>query len=131
MIKFQGVGPIGIEDVFRTLVSAFLAITGKVVKRICGTDQLCNGFKASIEGGVHCVRSLWSIFLDNEDPRGVLLIDAHNAFNEGNRKIMVWATRQEWHICAIFVFNMYMHHIILILRGEINKMLSLFKVEKE
>ena len=62
LIKFQGVGPIGIEDVFRTLVSAFLAITGKVVKRICGTDQLCNGFKASIEGGVHCVRSLWSIF---------------------------------------------------------------------
>ena len=74
--------------------------------------------EAGIEGGIHHVRSLWEENSDNEDPWGVLLIDTRNAFNEGNRKLMVWVARHEWPTGARFLFNMYRHHAILILRGE-------------
>ena len=64
---------------------------------------------------------LWEENLDNEDPWGVLSIDARNAFNGGNRKLMVWVAHHEWPTGARLLFNMYRHHVILILRGETKK----------
>ena len=34
---------------------------------------------------------------------------------------MVWVARHEWPTGARFLFNMYRHHAILILRGETKK----------
>ena len=90
MKKCPGVRPIGIGDIFRRLVcKIFLSITGNKATRACGTDQLSCGLEAGIEGSIRHVRSLWEENSDSEDPWGVLLIDARNAFNEGNRKRMV------------------------------------------
>ena len=57
--KCLGVRPIRIGDIFRRLVcKIFLSITGNEATRACGTDQLCYGLEAGIEGGIHHVRSL-------------------------------------------------------------------------
>jgi len=64
---------------------------------------------------------LWEENSENDDPWGVLLIDARNTFNEGNRKLIVWAAHHKWPTGARFLFNMYMHHAILILKGETKK----------
>ena len=49
---------------------------------------------------------------------GFLLIDARNAFNEGNRKQMVYTARFLWPSGARFLFNMYGHHAVLVMRGD-------------
>ena len=62
---------------------------GNEVTRACGTDQLCSGLEAGIEGGIHHMRSMWDEHEGDKDEWGVLLIDAKNAFNEGNWKMML------------------------------------------
>ena len=95
--KCPGVRLIGIGDIFRRLVCKFfLSITGNEATRACGTDQICCGLEAGIEGGIHHLRSLCEENSDNGDPWGVLLIDARTAFNEGNRKLVMWVARHEW-----------------------------------
>ena len=47
-----------------------------------------------------------------------LLIDARNAFNKGNRKIMVHIARHELPSCSRFLFNMQMNLSVLVSRGE-------------
>ena len=49
---------------------------------------------------------------------------SRNAFNEENRKLIVWMARHKWHTCARFLFDMYRYHAILILGegGEQKKM---------
>jgi hypothetical protein len=49
----------------------------------CGVDQLCNGLEARIKGGIHVMQLLWEQH-EAEEEWGFLLVDAHNAFNEGN-----------------------------------------------
>ena len=36
-----------------------LIVVGKEVTRACGTDQLCSGLEAGIEGGIHHMRLMW------------------------------------------------------------------------
>ena len=67
-----------------------LVVTGVEAKEAFGTEQLCGGLKAGIEGGVHMVRLLWQKHAQEEEWR-FLLIDAHNAFNEENQTAMLWA----------------------------------------
>ena len=59
------------------------------------------------------------------------MIDARNAFNEGNWKMMVWVARHLWPSGVCFLFNMYRHHAVLILRGKIKRSRFLFSVKKE
>ena len=88
--KCPGVRPIWIGDIFRKLVcKVFLSVTGKEATRACGMGQLCSGLDTGIEGGIHYERSLWKENSENEGPWRVLLIDAHNVFNERNRKIVM------------------------------------------
>ena len=130
--KCPGVRPIGIGDITRRLVCKILLIvTGKEATRACGTDQLYSGLEARIEGGIHHARSMWDAHVDDDQPWGILMIDARNAFNEGNRKIIVWVARHLWQSGVRFLFNMYKHHTVLILRGKIKKSWFLFSVEKE
>ena len=96
-----------------------LIVVGKEATRACGIDQLCNGLEAGIEGGIHHMRSLWDEHdKEKNDTWGVLLIDARNAFNEGNRKMMMWVARHEWPSGSRFLFNIYRHHSVLVMRGE-------------
>ena len=103
--KCPGVRPIGIGDIFRLemrqhehVVQTNYVVAWRLVLKVVFITYVFMG---------KC--------LDNEDPWGVLLIDARNAFNEGNRKLMVWLARHEWPTGARFSFNMYRHHTIIVL----------------
>ena len=87
--KCPGVPPIGIGDMLRRLLcKVLLIIVGKEAIWIYGIDQLCSGLYVGIEGDVH-MRSMWSEYEGDEKDGGIFLIDSKNAFNEGNRKIML------------------------------------------
>jgi hypothetical protein len=63
------------------------------------------------------MRLLWEQH-SMEEEWGFLLVDAANAFNEGNRIVMFWTLRHEWPSGARFAFNCYRHWAILVVRGE-------------
>ena len=73
--------------------------------------------EAGIEGGIHAARQAWT---DNEEDEewGFLLVDARNAFNEGNRSAFMWTIRHLWPSGARFTYNCYKHWTMLVLRGE-------------
>ena len=73
----------------RLVCKILLIVAGKEPTRACGTDQLCSGLEAGIEGGIHHARSMWDAHVDNDQPWGILMIDARNAFNERNWKMIV------------------------------------------
>ena len=84
-----GVRPIHIGDIWRrTFCKVFLEITRPEATRAAGIDQLCCGLEAGIEAGIHAMKSLYDANVDNDD-WGILFLDACNAFNESNRKMMV------------------------------------------
>jgi hypothetical protein len=49
---------------------------------------------------------------------GFLLVDARNAFKEGNRMLMLWTTRHEWASGARFIFNCCRHFAMLVIRTQ-------------
>jgi hypothetical protein len=51
-------------------------------------DQLCTGLEAGIEGVIHAIGLLWQSHSAKEE-WGFLLVDAKNAFNKGNRMVML------------------------------------------
>ena len=60
-------------------------VLGKVValathadlEEVCGTDQLCSGLRAGMEGAIHAVKELFDLNCDAD--WGLLLVDAKNA----------------------------------------------------
>ena len=88
--KCPGVRPVGIGEIWRRLFSkCVLKEAGAEATEACGSDQLCAGLKAGIEGAVHAVRAMAAIRPDEEE-WGFLLVDAANAFNAGNRTAILW-----------------------------------------
>ena len=69
---------------------------------------------AKIEGGVHAMKTMWDTVKEEEE-MGFLLIDARNAFNEGNRTRKLWTIWYLWPMRARFSFNCYRHHVTLYL----------------
>ena len=65
--KIPGVRPLGIGYIIRRLVAKCgLKVMGQDATRACGTDQLCTGLEAGIEGGIHFIRQIQDEHL--EDP---------------------------------------------------------------
>ena len=80
--KCPRVRPVGVgETWYHILVKCVLVVIGAEAKEACGTEQLCGGLEAGIEGGKHAVRLLWQKH-SQEGDWGLLLIDAQNDFNE-------------------------------------------------
>ena len=128
--KSPGIRPIAIADVFyRLIAKVILHICGDEAKEACGTDQLCGGLEAGIEGCIHAMRTIWDLNNHNDD-WGFFLLDAKNAFNNGNRYIMCWNVRHEWPSGSRFVFNMYRHWTTLIIRNN-DMILLVFFPKKE
>ena len=116
--KCPGVRPVGIGESWRRLMAkCVLAVGGESVKNACGSTQLCGGLEAAIEGAVHTLNEAW-MEKEEEDDWGVLLVDARNAFNEGNRMRMLWTVRHRWPEGARFAFNCYRHWSILCVRAR-------------
>ena len=49
------------------------------------------------------------------------LLMQKNTFIEGNRKMMLWVVRHKWPSGARFMFNIYRHQSVLVVRGESKK----------
>ena len=115
--KCPGVRLVGIGEAWRRLLAkCVIAIAGREAKVACGTAQLCAGLEAGIEGAAHAIDTLWRQHEDDEE-WGFLLVDARNAFNEGNRHAFLWTIRPRWPSGARFTFNCYKHWSMLILRN--------------
>ena len=57
-------------------------VCGEDVEVLLGSDNLCVGLKAGLEGGFHAMLEKFQSDLEVE---GILLLDAANAFNNLNR----------------------------------------------
>jgi len=84
----------------------------------CGSDQLCAGLKAGIEGAIHAMHELFEIHQDQPTGWGILLVDAANAFNSLNRTAMLLHAWMLWPRCACFLFNTYKGWSVLVLKGS-------------
>ena len=63
-------------------------VTKNDAMEACGTDQLCSGVKAGIEGAVHTINKT---FQENCDAGwGLLLSDGDNAFNSMSRFVFFY-----------------------------------------
>jgi hypothetical protein len=90
-----------------------LFLVGGKARDECGVDQLYTGLEAGVEGGIHALRLIWELH-SQEEEWGFLLVDAQNAFNEGNRMKMCWTIRHVWPAGARYVFNCYRHWSVLV-----------------
>ena len=116
--KCPGIRPVGTGETWKRLAAKVVILISKEeVKDTCGVDQLCAGLKAGVDGGIHCMEQTWKQHQQKEE-WGFLLIDARNAFNEGNRMLMLWNVRHEWPSGARFTFNCHRHWSTLFVRGS-------------
>ena len=116
--KCPGVRPLGIGEIWRRAVAkCLMEVCGQEAMEACGSDQLCGGLAAGIEGAIHAMKALWKEFAEDDEPWGVLLVDARNGFNELNRYVILYAVRHFWPSGARFVFNCYKCFSHLVLRG--------------
>ena len=88
--KCPGVRPIGIAEVARRIVGkSIMEVVKDDVVNAAGSLQLAAGQPAGCEAAVHAMRQLFAA----EETQGILLIDAHNAFNSLNRRAAMWNVR--------------------------------------
>ena len=78
--KCPGVRPIGIGKTLRRIIGKAVCLATRLdVALACGSDQLCAGLQASIEGAIYGMNELFSTHQDQSTGWGVLLVDAANA----------------------------------------------------
>jgi hypothetical protein len=124
-----GVRPAGIGETWERLgFKCVLLVCGDEAKEACGVDQLCAGLEGGIEGGIHAAKLLWHEH-SHEEEWGCLLVDARNAFNEGNRMLTLWTVRHEWASGARCVFNCYRHFATLTIRNGSDHFLTVLSKE--
>jgi hypothetical protein len=125
--KCPGIRPIGIGESWNRLSTAkcVLFILGSKAIEVCGVDQLGAGLEAGIEGGIHAMRLLWDTH-SAEEEWGFLLVDAKNAFNEGNQMAMCWTIHHLWPSGAWFIFNCYRHWLALVVQSANGMSLFLY-----
>ena len=121
--KCPGVRPIGIGEALRRVLGKVVALATRAdLEEVCGTDQLCSGLRAGMEGAIHAVKELFDLNCDAG--WGLLLVDAKNAFNSLNRVAALWNARVLWPRCSRFLFNTYRDYAALFLQGSSDYLLS-------
>eukprot|EP00978_Attheya_sp_CCMP212_P021241 scaffold61838_cov69-Attheya_sp.AAC.4 len=106
-----------------------LLAAGDEAKDACDIDQVCAGLEAGIEGSIHTIHELWEEH-KGEDEWGFLLVDARNAFNEGNRIMILWTVlHHEWPSGARFSVNCYGCWGTLMVRSQDGTALFLCSME--
>ena len=121
--KCPGVRPIGVGEVPRRILSKVMAAaTSADVEELCGTNQLCSGLKAGIEGAVHAMNDLFEE--SSGEGWGLLFVDASNAFNSVSRVAALWNVRVLWPRCSCYLFNYYRGYAIQVVRGAEEHVLS-------
>jgi len=127
--KFPGVRLIGIGETLCRVIGKTVCLATRLdAALVCGSDQLCAGLQAEIEGAIHAMNGLFAAHQDDVNGWGVLVdaVDAANAFNSLNRAAMLLHARVLWPRCAHFLFNTYRGWSVLALKGS-----SMFLYSKE
>ena len=84
--KCPGVCPIGVAEVVRRILGkAILSDVGTDVQQAAGTTQLCASQEAGCEASIHAMQKIFT----DEGNEGALLVEASNAFNQLNRKVVL------------------------------------------
>ena len=73
--------------------------------------------QVAIEGAIHAMNCLFMDHQCSPSGRGVLMLDARNAFNSLNRTALLLQAHVLWPCCAWFLFNTYCGWSVLVVRG--------------
>ena len=80
--KCPGIRLIGIGETLRRVIGKVICLATRIdAALVCGSDQLCVGLQAGIEGAIHAMNEMFMAHQDDTNGWGVLLVDAANAFN--------------------------------------------------
>ena len=102
--KNPGLRPIGIGETLRRILGkAVMSVIKQDVQVGVGNLQLCGGHEGGCEVGVHAVVDMFN----DEDTEGVIQVDASNAFNSINRKILLHNTKIICPQFATYIYNSY------------------------
>jgi hypothetical protein len=102
--KDPGLRPIGVGEVLRRIIGkAVTTILKKDLRDVAGGLQLCVGHEGGAEAGIHGMRE---IFLE-DDTQGLIQVDAENAFNTINRKVLIHNISYLCPEIATYVLNCY------------------------
>ena len=113
-----GICPVGIDDISRQAAAkCVLVVAGPLATTECGSDQLCAGMKAGVDGAVHAILVVW-VEMDQDELNSFLVIDAENIFNSCSRVNMLWNVWHLWPAGARFTFNCYSFATLLIYRNH-------------
>ena len=80
-----------------------MQIVKKDVTRAAGCLQLFAGQEAGSEAAIHTMSDIY----ENNDTEAVLLVDAENAFNSINRKVLLHNTEYICPELATLIYNCY------------------------
>ena len=116
--KNPGVRPIGICECLRRIVGkAVLSVVGPYVREVIGALQLCAGQDVGIEAAIHTMSDV----LNERESDGILLVDAHNAFNNLNRQAALLNVNRLCPALGKVVINTYRSAADLFVAGELVK----------
>ena len=71
------------------------------MQTVCGADQLSAGAKTGIEAVVHAMKDVFVA----EETKGLLLVNASNAFSVLSRPTALWNCCVLWPQCSRFLLN--------------------------
>ena len=84
--KDPGLRPIGIGEVLRRILGkAVTSVLRGDLQDCAGSQQLCVGQDGGVEANIHGLKAIF----EEEETHGVIQVDARNAFNTINRKVLL------------------------------------------
>ena len=112
--KLPGVLPIGIGEVIRRIIGKTVVATLKSqIVQCAGPMQLCAGQRSGCEAAVHAMTQAF----DQDESEAILLVDAANAFNSINRKVLLHNIQYLCPVLAIYTINCYQSPSRLFVQG--------------
>ena len=115
--KNPGVRPIGVGEVLQRIVGkAVMRIAGLNLQCAAGSSQLCAGQIGGCEAAVHVMKQIFAL----PSVKGVLLVDATNAFNKLNRQVTL---RNVEAICRVLA-PIHIGRMLFFLLGVVSTIFS-------
>ena len=112
--KAPGIRPIGIGEVLRRIIGkAVMTVIKPDILNATGYQQLCAGQNAGCEVAIHAVRDLFEL----DSNHGFIQIDASNAFNAINRKLLLHNVNIICPQISTYINNCYAHPARLFITG--------------
>ena len=112
--KNPGLRPIGVGEVLRRIIGKAVTFVLKSdLRDAAGGLQLCVGLEGGVEAGIHGMRAIF----EEEETHGLIQVDANNAFNTINRKVLLHNIGILCPELSIYVQNCYARPARLFVTG--------------